>query len=397
MFEHYRRAHESIAQGSLTNSKRVECLIKGVTPTHVSHGQGAFLVTPDKKKYIDFICALGTNLLGYAHPQITSAIQNQLHKGWLYSLGSTLEIDAAEKIKEIIPFSRKVRFLKSGTEACLAAIRIARAHTGRSIILSHGYHGWSDPFTSLSAVSIGVNPDPFTRNLNDLSDISSDVAAVIIEPIITDYSEERVKYIDDLISKCRSTGALVIFDEIITGMRWPNYTFANHSGRRPDIICLGKGVAAGMPLGIIGLGEGIGDKEEWFVSGSYAGECLSLVAMMKTLELLRNQYKIEEIWREGGYFLEKFNAIYPERIRIEGYPTRGVFKGDPLTIALFWQEASKAGMLFGPSWWFNFAHLDHIETINSTCADILKKIKAGGVQLEGEMPVTPLAQKIRNQ
>lgn len=395
MFEHYRRAHEVIAQGSLTNSKRVECLIKGVTPTHVTHGQGAFLFTPDKKKYMDFICALGTNLLGYANPHITAALQAQLHKGWLYSLGSILEIEAAEKVRELMPFVSKIRFLKSGTEACLAAIRIAKAHTGREVVLSNGYHGWSDGFVSLSPPHLGVSPFPTIKPLTDLRDINEEVAAVIIEPIITDYSPARLEWIDALIAKCKSTGTLVIFDEIITGFRWPNWTFAGDSGRRPDIICLGKAIAAGMPLAVVGLGPGIGDNKEWFVSGSYAGETLSLIAMKKTIECLRNNYSIKDLWREGGYFLEKFNALWPEKIRIEGYPTRGVFKGDSTIIALFWQEACKAGMLFGPSWWFNFAHLDHVEAINSSCADIVNRIKNGQCKLEGELPTTPFAQKVR--
>lgn len=400
MFEAYRRAHEVIAQGSLTNSKRVECLVKGITPTHATHGQGAWLYTHDKKKLMDFICALGTNLFGYAHPQITRAIQEQLNRGWLYSLGSMLEIEAAEKIREIIPFCSKVRFLKSGTEACMAAVRIARAHTGRNMVLSDGYHGWSDGFVGLTEPAHGVPREyhdlkTFDK-LTDLSQIKDDVACVIIEPIVTDYSPARVQWIDDLIARCKQTGTLVIFDEIITGMRFPKYTFANESGRRPDIICLGKGIAAGLPLGVVGLGPGIGDKVEWFVSGSYAGECLSLVAMLKTLDMLRNTHKIADIWREGGYFLEKFNSHWPEKIRIEGYPTRGVFKGDPMTIAMFWQEAVKAGMLFGPSWWFNFAHLDYVATINSSCADIINRIRTGHVKLEGELPQTPFAQKVRN-
>lgn len=395
MFEHYRAAHECIAQGSLTNSKRVECLIKGVTPTHVTHGQGAFVYGPDGKRYMDFICALGTNLLGYANPYIVGAIQAQLYKGWLYSLGSTLEIEAAQKIREISPFVKKVRFLKSGTEACMAAVRISCAHTGRRKVLSEGYHGWSDGFVSLTPPAVGVADQPYFCKLTDLKQIDDSIACVIIEPIVTENTPERLKWIDDLMAACKKTGTLVIFDEIITGLRWKKWTFANDSGRSPDIIVMGKAAAAGLPLGIVGLGPGIGDGSEWFVSGSYAGELLSLVAMMKTLECLRNVYRIDDLWREGQNFLDKFNKLWPDKIWIQGYPTRGVFKGDAHTIALFWQEAAKAGMLFGPSWWYNFAHLDHTHTIESSVKDIVNRIKNGQVKLEGEMPITPFAQKVR--
>ena len=395
-YDWYRRAHESIAQGSLTNSKRVECMIKGVTPTHLKSAQGAFVVDADDKKYIDHYGALGSCLFGYGNPYFKKAIVEQMDKTGFgpMSLGTTLEVELAEEIKNYFPFVEKSRFLKTGTEACIAAVRIACAHTGRRKVLSSGYHGWSDGFVSLTPPAAGVGPQPHFENFINLDQLKSDVACIIIEPIVTDHSQKRLEWLDLVMAKCRTNGILVIFDEIITGFRWPQYSFANEAGRHPDIICLGKACAGGMPLSIVGLGRGIGNGE-WFVSSTFAGDPLALAALKTTLFLLTNKYSLKDLWRDGGYFLDEFNAIYPEKIKIEGYPTRGVFTGDPLTKALLWQEACRAGILFGPSFWFSFQHIEHRKIVISTCADILGRIKLGEVKLTGEMPVSPFAQRAR--
>lgn len=395
-FEWYRRAHTAIAQGSLTNSKRVETLIKGVTPTHCTHGEGPFLFGVDGKKYIDYCCANGTNLFGYGASEIRRAIENQLRKGWLYSLGSTAEVEAAELVKNYVPFVRKVRFVKSGTEACNAAIRIARAHTERSKVLSAGYHGWGDDFVSLSPPALGIPKRNEIEQFTSFDQIKTDVACVIVEPIQTDHSEARMSWLKELVSRCRKNGALVIFDEVITGFRWPLMSFSKWSGIHPDIICMGKAAASGLPLGIVGLAEHIGDNKEWFVSSTAAGELLSLAVMKETYRLLNDKYKPETLWSEGKYFQDAFNQIYPEKLVIEGYPTRGVFKGDQMTKALFWQECHKAGILFGPSWFIGFQHIGLTDQVINVCKDVFQRIKTKSVRLEGEMPASPFAEKVRN-
>jgi glutamate-1-semialdehyde 2,1-aminomutase len=397
-FDWYHRAHKSIAQGSLTNSKRVETMVKGVTPTHVTHGQGPFLFGVDGKKYIDFCCANGTQILGYGHPAIKKVVADQLDRGCLYSLGSTLEVECAELLKEQLPFVKSVRFLKTGTEACMAAVKIARAHTGREKILSSGYHGWSDDFVSLSPPAYGV---PFRKNIEqfkDMSQIKDDVAAVIIEPVETDDSPTRRLWIAEVIRKSHANGALVIFDEVITGFRWPEFTFSKNSGLHPDIICLGKAMAGGLPLSAIGIKDKIAENKEWFVSSTHAGELLSLSAFKETVKLLNSQkYRMSELWREGQRFIDEFNALWPGMISIEGYPTRGVLKCTQMTKGLFFQEAHRAGILFGSSWFFGFQHLGLRDQVIATCKDIMQRIKTDSVQMVGELPQSPFAQKVREQ
>ena len=218
-YDWYRRAQESIAQGSLTNSKRAETFIKGITPTHVKSGQGCYLFDPKGVKYTDFVCGLGTNLFGYANPNITMAVSQQLTKGSVYSLGSTLEVECAEAVKDRFSFVSKVRFLKTGTEAAIAAVRIAIAHSSRNKVLSSGYHGWADQFISLTPPATGVPKQTHIEQFTSLDQLKTDIACLIIEPIITEYNEKRVEWLKQVSDKCRKNGIILIFDEIITGFR----------------------------------------------------------------------------------------------------------------------------------------------------------------------------------
>lgn len=396
------RAQDSIAQTALTNSKRTECLVKGVFPTHLTKGLGCYVWDPSGKKYLDFICGLGTNLLGYAESEVTEAICQRARMGASLSLGSVIELEAAEKVKELFPFVTHVKFLKTGSEACLAAIRIARAKTKRMGILVQGYHGWGDEFVFLSPPAVGV-PRVFhevTAPLGDINDeaILEGVAAVIVEPIVTDISEERIRWLHKLREQCTRMDTLLIFDEIITGFRFPGFSASRYFGIEPDLICLGKAIANGMPLSVVAGKRDIMNCDEYFVSSTFAGETLSLAAGIKTMSLVQtNKYDLQNLWEQGGRFLKQFNSLWPKHLGIQGYPTRGIFIGDPLVKALFWQEACKAGILFGPSWFFNFKHIDEIDSVLSTCKDIVTRLKTNAIQLEGEMPQSPFAQRIREQ
>lgn len=390
------RSQDSIAQNALTNSKRPECFVKGVFPTHISRAIGPFVWDTSRNKYIDFICGLGSNILGYANNSVNAAIYQQMINGTTYSLSSELEVLLAEKMKEIVPFIERVKFLKTGTEACLAAIRIARAKTGRSTVLSHGYHGWGDPFVSLTPPALGISSQTGISPFKLLEDINGETAAVIIEPILCDLSERRIDELQALRRKCTQEGALLIFDEVITGFRFPKFSVSNHLNIQPDLIVMGKAMGNGMPISFVGGSKDIMNCGEYFVSSTFAGETLSIAASLKVIELLQTKkYNLEVLWERGQYFKDKFNSMCPENLKLTGYPTRGVFEGDLTTKALFWQESVKAGILFGSSWFINFSHLPYIDNVLNVLQDILTRIKTGSVELEGELPQSPFAQKAR--
>lgn len=396
-FAWHRRALDSIAHGYLTNSKRPTCHIQGVYPTHLKRGRGCFVWDVDGKQYVDFICGLGANLLGYAQEKVNSAIANQMTHGATLSLASTIEVETAEKLKQLFPFIDAVRFLKTGSDACSAAVRIARTKTGRTWVLSEAYHGWHDGFVSLTPPALGVPPDHHISTLGIETESWDRVAAVIVEPIVTDYSRERIEWLKALREKCTKHGVLLIFDEVITGFRFPKYSVSALYGIEPDLICLGKAMANGLPLSVVGGKYSVMNCDEYFVSSTFAGESLSLAAAKETMNLLQTKFSIDDLWLRGKDFIDQFNAIWPDGVKLEGYPTRGTFKGEPLTKALFFQESCRAGVLFGPSFFFNFPHVDEYKAVLSICRDVLVRIRAGGVELLGDMPKSPFADRVRQK
>ncbi len=399
-WELHRRAQLCIAQFYLTNSKRPESLVKGVYPSHVKRGQGCFLWDHQGKKYLDFITGLGTNLIGYGHDRVNAAIAAQLAHGYSHSLATHIELEAAEKLKELFPFVDAVKWTKTGSAACSAAVRIARAATGRDIILSDGYHGTDEEFVSLSPPAIGIPNrfgEPYSAKISSLASraIAADCAAVIVEPVITDASDARRAWLQQLRTDCSKHGVLLIFDEIITGFRWPRFSVAEYWGITPDLICLGKAIANGMPLAAVGGKYAVMNCGEYFISSTYAGETLSLSAAKETMTLLQTQYDCSWLWANGQRFLEEFNGIYGDKIWLEGYPSRSAFKGDEMTRALFMQECCKAGMLIGPSFWINYPIIDEAKNAMLSMKAILARIRRGEVKLEGEMPRSPFAQRVR--
>lgn len=393
-FTLHRRALDCIAQGYLTNSKRPESLVKGVYPTHLKRGHGCHVWDYEGKKYVDFITGLGTNIIGYSNERVNLAIAEQMIDGASLSFGTMKEIEAAEKVKETMPFIDCVKFLKTGTEACLAAVKIARGFTGRSLVLSEGYHGWSDGFVSLTPPATGCVPGQMEL-LKDSRSKIKDAAAVIVEPVMTDASKARIEWLYELKDECKKHGTLLIFDEVITGYRFPRFSVSSYFGIEPDLIVLGKAIANGMPLAAVGGKYAVMNGSDYFVSSTYAGETLSLVAAIKTMTLLQTKYDLSDLWERGQRFIDSFNEFWPSMLKIEGYPTRGVFVGDSFTKALFFQEACNAGLLFGPSFFFNFPLAEEASNALNTIKDIFMKLRTGSVVLKGEPPKSPFAQRVR--
>lgn len=381
-----------IAQGCLTNSKHTDRFVKGVYPNVIVDANGCHVRSSLNKEYVDYICGLGSCLLGYNNKGVKNAIINELGKGLSFSLPSKTEIEAGERIKEIFPIMEKVKFLKTGSEACMAAIRMARAYTNRTMVLARGYHGWSDEFVSLTPPAAGCTSHPFMAPLHEIDQINKDVAAVIVEPVELDDSMERIMWLNRLKKRCNEMGTVLIFDEIITGFRYKGWSVASHYNIRPDILLLGKAIANGLPLSVVGGRADIMDNDQYFVSSTFAGENISLAAMIKVIDQIAfGKFKISELWDAGQTFLQKVNAVIPEKIYIDGYPVRGVFRGDEHFRAVFWQECIKAGILFGPSWFFMFPHIEHNYRMIDIITDLLHRINAKLPALQGAMPTSPFS------
>jgi glutamate-1-semialdehyde 2,1-aminomutase len=396
-FSHWHAQENAIAQGALTNSKHPKMHVFGVYPTHCDalKNYDCYLFSHDGKKYIDFICGLGTNLLGYGNDLIARHVAPYLRHAQSPSLPTELEVKAVEELRTLLPMAERVKWLKSGSEACSAAVKIARAHTGRSLIYSDAYHGWHSEFTTLTPPANGCPYSPHIKKLTEEADLN-DAAAVIIEPVITDWSDERRQYLYDLASKAKHSGCLLIFDEVITGFRFTQNFVCRWLNIEPDMVIVGKAIANGFPLaGVVGKKD-IMDGD-YFVSSTYAGETMSLAAAIKSMNLMRtnSDYDLAKLWAAGANFLERFNNIWPEGLKIEGYPTRGVFKGSPTAKALFFQEMADAGVLFCSTWFFNHHLAKHTQEIINLSNQIMKRIRLGEAKLRGELPQSPFAMRAR--
>lgn len=396
--ESAKRAANCIAQSALTNSKRPASFVEGVYPTHLLKGEGARVQDTTGRWLWDFVAGLGTNLLGYGHTTVTEVAFRALRDGATLSLSSTAELDLAERVRELMPFVERVKLLKSGSEGCTAAVRIARAATGRALVLTQGYSGWHDEFVSMQPPALGIVGQFPIAKLTDIAQITAATAAVLLEPVITDWSPERIEWLKRLRAACTKHGALLIFDETITGLRFPGYSVAAWAGVTPDIIIFGKAVANGLPLSVVGGRADIMNCGEYFVSSSFAGERVSISAATATLQLLQTRYDLQTLWESGREFQRRFNLLFePHGVSIEGYPTRGVLAGEPLNKGLFMQEAVKAGLLFGASWFYAFPHIADMDAIFSTLKNVALKLQTGNVGLEGRLPQSPFAQKMREK
>lgn len=367
------RAQESISQACLTYSKRITSYIEGVSPSHCNGEEiGMPGFNTDKGAYVDFVCGLGSNLVNFRNN---------------FSIPSTHEVVLAERLKALFPCMERVKILKTGTATTDAAVRFARAHTGKSVVWGTGYHGCSDTWISAEDPGAGTFfqfyqkfPD-FDNLIRNLKEVPDYLAAVIIEPVQLEWGvKESLQEIRRL---CTENGILLIFDEIITGFRVPKYSVANFYGIQPDLICLGKALGDGYPIGVVGGSAEIMDNPDVFISNTHNGELQGIKAALETLDFLTEE-KLMDLWIKGWNFQQAFNEINP-KVQIVGYPTRGELRGDGLPI--FMQEMHKRGWFFGKAF---FIHFKHSEYFLSGALEHARKVaiemESGAVKLEGLAP-----------
>jgi len=376
------KALELMPRGTQTMSKCPDQFVDGVYPKFAKKSKGAYLKGLDSKWYLDYMCGLGPIILGFNHKKTNKAISKQLKNGILHSLPTLLEQKLAEIICEVVPCAEQVRFAKNGTDADLAAVRIARSYTGREHIVKCGYHGWGD-WHGVAIRDYGIPKclkDYISEfEYNNLSSLEEElskrpVAGVIMEAqALTAPNEGFLKGVKKL---CKQYGALLIFDEVVTGFRWSLGGAQEYYGVTPDLCCLGKAMANGMPLSAIaGKKKYMNELNTAFFSMTFGGECLSLASSIETIkELKTKDYK--HIWNLGNLLdegIKKSANKYNLKINFAGSAPRHNLSfdssyEDPSGMkALFYQEMVKKGILFPNVIYIQFSH---------TKKDIIKTIKA---------------------
>lgn len=297
-----------------TFSKSYRYFCRGVAPSYMDHGEGCYVYDVDGNKFIDYMCALGPITVGYNEPSVNEAVIKQVNKFASGSLQSELEVELAEKLCEIVPCAEMVRFVKNGSDATTAAIRLARAYTGRETVLMSGYHGMHDWSIGASENCKGVPKAvrELTVNFtyNDLADLENklrekEVAAVILEPIQSNGPKEG--YLEGVKELAHKYGAVLIFDEVVSGFRYSLGGASEMFNVTPDLAAFGKGMANGYAISAVaGKKELLEQIEQGvFISTTFGGDSISMAASLATIKILEqpgffeNLTRIGEIQRRG--------------------------------------------------------------------------------------------------
>jgi glutamate-1-semialdehyde aminotransferase len=374
------RARHVIPAFTQTLSKNPTQWVQGVAPSYIARASGAHVWDVDGNRYVDFPMALGPVILGHADPDVNAAIVRQLENGISFTLPHPIEVEVAERVVELVPGAERVRFGKTGSDVTSAAVRLARAGTGRDVVLACGYHGWHDWYigsTSRSAgVPAAVRALVGTFGFNDLDSLDvaldargGEVAAVILEPCGAE--EPEPGFLQGVVERGHAAGAVVIFDEIITGFRLAPGGAQERYGVRADLAAFGKALGNGMPISAIaGKAELMDMLEDVFFSGTHGGETLSLAAARAVLDRL-DAAAYEALFARGerlraGIQRAIDDASVGDWVRIGGAAPRTVVTiREPESSApglpaktLVQQELLKRGVLFNGSNFICLAHSD---------------------------------------
>jgi glutamate-1-semialdehyde aminotransferase len=412
----WRRAATLIPAGTQTLAKGPSQYVDGVAPKYLARGKGARVWDVDDNEFIDLTMAVGPVVLGYGHPSVDRAIVEQLERGITFSLMHPLEVEVAELVRRVVPGADSVRFSKTGCDVTSAAVRLARAYTGRNKVLCCGYHGWHDWYIGSSPRKAGVPTAtraltevfPYNDLFSLMEALDEQVACVILEPMI--FERPDTDYLRVLKRACEVAGALLVFDEMWTGFRVALGGAQQRFDVVADLACFSKAVANGMPLSML---TGRADvmrllEEDVFFFTTFGGEALSLAAAKATIEDLRDLEVPARLEVTGQRLQQGYNELAAKKglaTKASGLPCRTLVSfdasaGDPLLQkSLVQQELIRHGVL-----WTGFhnlclahgdAEIDHVLAAYDLALDALSTALAQrklAEKLRGK-PVQPVFRK----
>lgn len=327
----FKRAQTYIPQGSFTLSKRPGAFPSDGMPHLAWRGDGPYVVDVANGKYLDWICALGALTVGHNHPHVVEAVIKQVRDGAIFSLPSILEGRVAERLCGVIPCAQQVKVVKTGSEACAAAVRIARAATGRNLIVKFNdhYHGWHDWSMVTAPKHPGV-PDTLST---DIISLGSDFDWVVFDlstakPAAFIFEPERLLLdgvnLAALVELCRAHDVLVIFDETLSGGRLAVGGVQEMTGIVPDLAVFGKAFGGGYPFAFVCGREDL-MAHAWPVSGTFSGDAIGLAAADAMLDVYRDEGVIARLWEIGRKVQASLSATAASHklpIKIQGFAPR---------------------------------------------------------------------------
>jgi glutamate-1-semialdehyde aminotransferase len=375
--EHFAQALKLIPWGTQTNAKRPYPFFEETMPKFIVKGKGCRLWDMEGKEYIDFRLALGPVTLGYCYDEVDNAVREQLSKGVLFSMASPTELDLALLIHAMVPNAEMVRFMKTGEDANSCNIRIARAYTGRDMILMSGYHGYPDWFATEDSPNNGV-PESLKEyvkvipwgNVEEADRLirlyKERLACVISIPY--DFNEDTSgTFIRFLRERTREYGILLVMDEILTGFRLAAGGAQEFFGVDADLAGYAKAMANGFPLSAyVGRRQYMETLNRFRMTTTYAGETLSIAAAIATLNIMRREPVHEHLRAMGRRLMDGFDAMSRDlnvEARAVGLPVAPFLKflhkdpGYHARLEFLWhRELYREGLFVNPRWFISYSH-----------------------------------------
>jgi glutamate-1-semialdehyde aminotransferase len=416
--EHYlSKAMEYIPGVTQLLSKRPDQFGQDIWPTYYSRARGSKIWDVGGKKYLDMsISGIGANVLGYCDPDVDGQVIRAIRKGNSTSLNSPADVNLAELMLDIHPWASKVRYARTGGEAMAIAVRVARAATGRDIVLFCGYHGWHDWYLSAnlrqenslaSHLLPGLDPlgvpkglegtaIPFTYNnlseLKELMDIhSGKVAAVVMEPVRSQIPDRG--FLEGVRSLASANGAALIFDEISSGFRYTLGGYHLTTSVTPDVAVFAKAMSNGYPMAaIIGTSAVMDEFTKTFVSSTFWSESIGPVAALATIHKLRKLNVHEKLGSIGARVREIWEFASEQHgvsVQISGLPAMSYLKfdyPDQLEVqTMYTQIMLDSKILAGGRFYANHAHsprdVDRFESaVNAAFTTISHLLERGEVK-----------------
>jgi len=380
MFEEAKK----LSPGGVMGIRRPYNFVEGEYPIFITHGKGGHIYDVDGNDYIDMLCAYGPIILGYVEPEINDAVTEQIKNGFCFSLVQPIQNELEQRLIDLIPCAEMAVIVKTGSDATTAAVRAARAYTGRSEILRCGYHGWHDWCCEVHG---GILEDVYKHThefhynkLDELEKLLEDnkgsVAGIIITPVghplNAPVEAPKPGYLEGVRKLADEHKTVLIFDEIRTGFRVSLGGAQERYKVTPDLALFGKAMANGYAISaIVGKKEFMSVYEsKAFISSTFYPNSLEMRAALKTIEILKREKVCDKIWERGTKFLASLREIVSaSRVdcRVSGIPpmpfitfNKGSDDKYKERRKLFYTEAIRRGLFIQPfhHWYIAYRHTD---------------------------------------
>ena len=310
--------------GGVLGARKPTDFINGEYPIFLDSGKGSRLIDVDGNEFIDFLCGYGPIILGYREEEVDDAVYKQIHeKGFCFSLTQKFQNLLAAKIRELLPSWEMSIFLKTGSDATSASIRIARAYTKKLKVMRCGYHGWHDWCVEMKGgIPEKFYEDVFEFQYNRLDQLEAlmaehgnDTAAIIMTPFGHPNHQAMQTPAPGFLEGARKLadkyGAILVYDEIRTGFRVTLGGAQKYYGVTPDLTVLGKAIANGYPISVVTGKKDVmmAAESKLFISSTFFPNSESFIAALKTIEILERDKVLEDIWEKGKGFMDNIQAL----------------------------------------------------------------------------------------